>query len=647
MLKQNLSKVALLVSTALVLSACEPTTQHVEQNATATKPALVAAYPASLQTLTAGHTLYVPLPWGASTWRVQADRNQLQWLDAQGQVQLSVAGRFSRVTAQPLDATRGVVAALEAESNSLYLWLLDTAENRIALTLQQVVNSRVVEDLCFYHSSENQQLSLFILGGRGGADQLLLQQQQQWLANPVVIRELNVPYDSKACAVDDASGSLFIAEADRAIWLYQAEPEAEEGRELLQVGQPFGAINAEIIALKALSANQLVALQEEPAALLLLDDGKISQYPLAANSTANNLAATLGEQQVDFYVSNEEGAALQQLTLALALPAVTPKAAMAQVLPTLQTVAASARGDVIDDPAVWHHPTSAAQSLILATDKRAGLEVYNMQGERVQQLNVGRLNNVDVRYGLAWQGEPHDIAVASLRNNNSLQLFAINGQGDVLPAGQVATSMQEIYGLCMYQDATTQAHYVFVNDKSGLFEQYRISAANGQWQGQKVRSFNVPSQPEGCVADDSSGVLFVGEEDEGIWRFAAAADASSDGELIIKVDGETLVDDVEGLALGYHAGKPLLIASSQGNDSYVIYDALPPYALRLQFRVSTHYQLGIDGASETDGLDLTTRSLGPGFEQGAFIVQDGRNRMPEQGQNLKLVPWQQLLEKLN
>lgn len=141
-------------------------------------------------------------------------------------------------------------------------------------------------------------------------------------------------------------------------------------------------------------------------------------------------------------------------------------------------------------------------------------------------------------------------------------------------------------------------------------------------------------------------MLFVGEEDEGIWRFAATANASGDGELIIKVDGETLVDDVEGLALGYHAGKPLLIVSSQGNDSYVIYDALQPYTLRLQFRVGTHYQLGIDGASETDGLDLTTRSLGPGFEQGAFIVQDGRNHMPEQGQNLKLVPWQPLLEKL-
>ena len=107
-----------------------------------------------------------------------------------------------------------------------------------------------------------------------------------------------------------------------------------------------------------------------------------------------------------------------------------------------------------------------------------------------------------------------------------------------------------------------------------------------------------------------------------------------------------LVDDVEGLALAEHNGKRYLVASSQGNDSYVIYDAVAPYTLRLRFRVTTNPLLGIDGTSETDGLELTTASLGPGFEQGALVVQDGRNRMPEQGQNLKLVPWSVILQQL-
>ncbi len=62
-----------------------------------------------------------------------------------------------------------------------------------------------------------------------------------------------------------------------------------------------------------------------------------------------------------------------------------------------------------------------------------------MKGQLLQQLKVGRLNNVDVRYGLPFAGQPHDVAVASLRNNNSLQLFAINAEGEVQQAGQIAT----------------------------------------------------------------------------------------------------------------------------------------------------------------------------------------------------------------
>ncbi len=102
---------------------------------------------------------------------------------------------------------------------------------------------------------------------------------------------------------------------------------------------------------------------------------------------------------------------------------------------------------------------------------------------------------------------------------------------------------------------------------------------------------------------------------------------------------------MEGLAFA-PGETPYLLASSQGDDSYVLYQGVAPYRQLLKFRVTTNSELGIDGSSETDGLDLTVRSLGPGFEQGALIVQDGRNRMPEQGQNLKYVPWQAILDLL-
>jgi len=56
---------------------------------------------------------------------------------------------------------------------------------------------------------------------------------------------------------------------------------------------------------------------------------------------------------------------------------------------------------------------------------------------------------------------------------------------------------------------------------------------------------------------------------------------------------------------------------------------------------------GIDGAEETDGLAATSANLGPGFEQGLLVVQDGFNRLPEERQNFKLVPWRAVAAALN
>lgn len=602
------------------------------------------------QQLTVSASHYYQFQLAGQQYQVLTNESQLQLVAGTTQL-ATVGGNFSRLTLHPLDEDTALLAAMDANNNSLYLWSVSSkASEPLQLIRQQLISSRVVDDLCFYQSSENQQLSLFLLGGRGGADQLLLQQQQQWLAEPLVIRELNVPYDSTACVTDPVNGALYIAEADRAIWRYQAEPEADEGRNLLQVNAPFGQLQGEVKALQLLADGSLLALEEQPARILhLKSSGEVlTTMTVAAPDEATGLSVSMQQSnRATVFISNENAGPVQQVSLSLPVAAArNSRAAVVQVMPTLQTEAASQRGDVMDDPAVWHHPARPELSLILGTDKRAGLDVYNMQGKRVQRLTVGRLNNVDVRYDLAWQGQPHDIAVASLRDDNTLQLFAIDKQGKLHNAGKVATSMTEIYGLCQYHSDSSGAHYVFVNDKAGLIEQYRIDSDGERWQGVLVRSLQVPSQPEGCVADDKRGILFVGEEDHAIWQFAAEADATPTGEAVILVDGMRLVDDIEGIALAEHNGNSYLVVSSQGNDSYLIYDAAPPYAERLHFRIGTNPLLGIDGASETDGLEVTTRSLGPGFEQGALVVHDGRNRMPEQGQNLKLVPWRALLQHL-
>jgi 3-phytase len=40
-------------------------------------------------------------------------------------------------------------------------------------------------------------------------------------------------------------------------------------------------------------------------------------------------------------------------------------------------------GDAADDPAIWVHPVDPALSLVLGTDKKGGLNVFDLEGKRL------------------------------------------------------------------------------------------------------------------------------------------------------------------------------------------------------------------------------------------------------------------------
>jgi len=86
-----------------------------------------------------------------------------------------------------------------------------------------------------------------------------------------------------------------------------------------------------------------------------------------------------------------------------------------------------------------------------------------------------------------------------------------------------------------------------------------------------------------------------------------------------------------------------LVVSSQGNDSYIVLDADAPHAVKGRFRVGLNPARGIDAASETDGLDVTSASLGGEYGEGLLVVQDGHKRWPMGRQNFKLVPWREVV----
>ncbi|HBS42620.1 MAG TPA: 3-phytase, partial [Oceanospirillales bacterium] len=153
--------------------------------------------------------------------------------------------------------------------------------------------------------------------------------------------------------------------------------------------------------------------------------------------------------------------------------------------------------------------------------------------------------------------------------------------------------------------------------------------------------FAVETQPEGCVADDLSGILYLGEENRAVWTIPAMPDTTTTPQLMVPVS-DALVADIEGMGLYREEGRTLLVVSSQGNDSYVVYDTAAPYPMLGRFRVGMNAAAGIDGASETDGLEVTSMMLGEDFPRGLLVVQDGRNVMPAEHQNFKLISWEEI-----
>ena len=122
-----------------------------------------------------------------------------------------------------------------------------------------------------------------------------------------------------------------------------------------------------------------------------------------------------------------------------------------------------------------------------------------------------------------------------------------------------------------------------------------------------------------------------------MWRFDTRPDGATAPTAVARLDGRTLVADVEGIAIA----DGLLLVSSQGDNAYAAY-SLADDSYVGRFRIGA----GKFGAtSETDGIAAWAGDFGLAYPQGIFIAQDGDNAPA--AQNFKIVDWRQVKAALN
>ncbi|MDA7026467.1 phytase [Bacillus sp. CLL-7-23] len=354
--------------------------------------------------------------------------------------------------------------------------------------------------------------------------------------------------------------------------------------------------------------------------------------------------------------------AISALTIGILTPAFIGSVAKAQSIEQFKVTAhaetepVETADDAADDPAIWVNPKNPEESKLITTNKKSGLIVYDLNGKQLNSYPFGKLNNVDLRYNFPLDGKKVDIVGASNRSDgkNTVELYAFDGYSNKLkdivnPNRPIKTNIQEVYGFSLYHSQKTGKFYAMVTGKNGEFEQYELfDNGQGQVEGKRVRAFKMGSQTEGTVADDEYGTMFIAEEEVGIWKFSAEPDGGSKGKIIDRAGGGHLTADIEGLTMYYgEDGEGYLIASSQGDSRFVMYDREDDHEYVGSFTIEDGKH--IDGTSHSDGIDVIGFGLGKKYPHGIFVAQDDENIDDGKvaNQNFKITSWEEIADELD
>ncbi|MFE2554886.1 phytase [Streptomyces sp. NPDC059352] len=218
-----------------------------------------------------------------------------------------------------------------------------------------------------------------------------------------------------------------------------------------------------------------------------------------------------------------------------------------------------------DDPAVWVDPERPGRSIVIGTLKEAGLDVYGLDGRRLQHIAApqapgeeaapGRFNNVDIVYGFELGGRKTDLAVVSDRGRDRVRTYAIDpaavaagrpplrdvtaaGVAPVFAADETEVDEQHTtYGLAAYSD-DDEAYVVVSRREETSLRLLELEDRGGRVGYRTADTLDLPAsftlpdgsswrpcadpgerpQVEGMAVDQEEHVLFAAQEAVGLWR---------------------------------------------------------------------------------------------------------------------------------
>ena len=306
-----------------------------------------------------------------------------------------------------------------------------------------------------------------------------------------------------------------------------------------------------------------------------------------------------------------------------------------EVVADLETSPVISNDDAADDICIYENVDSPESSVIIGTDKKYGLVIYNLDGQIINHYPFGRVNNVDIINKFSFKGDVFPLICGSNRSTNSIELYKLNPKDnslEIILNSNNKSSLKDVYGITFYQG--DNSNYIFVSDKeSGNIEQWIVDDSQNSISIKKIRTIKFRTLIEGLVADEYYGKIYIAEENKGLWQINADPNIAENRRLIFGVN-KIFKKDFEGLAL-YKSDEEngSIIISVQGSNGYAVLDRKNH---KLKKFVKVIDGNGIDGTSDTDGIEVTSMSTRK-YKKGFLVVQDGFN--DDGFQNFKLIDW--------
>ena len=154
--------------------------------------------------------------------------------------------------------------------------------------------------------------------------------------------------------------------------------------------------------------------------------------------------------------------------------------AVREVVADVETSPVISNEDAADDICIYENIGNPEKSLIIATDKKYGLVIYNLDGEILYDYPFGRVNNVDIINNFNFGGESFPLICGSNRSTNTIELYKLNVNDlslELILKEDNKSSLEDVYGITFYN--SNNGEYIFVSDKeTGEVEQWIVKKNN-------------------------------------------------------------------------------------------------------------------------------------------------------------------------